>query len=93
MPNIHNFEGNEDFRWCLVRYLHLADHHQIRTRTNDKLFEDELDFEDISIKMKEIQKTEKKGYIGISVFSYENKLKYPSYVSKNTFKNMLIYYY
>ena len=54
----------------------------------ENFFGDELDFEDkqFPIKIKDIHKTEKNNFIGISVFGYENKEKYSPYVSKNTFK-------
>ena len=39
-------------KWSLVRYLHLADHHPARIRKTDKLFGDELDFEDITSPVK-----------------------------------------
>ena len=46
--------------------------------------EGELDFEDIKrpAKIRDINKTEKKNCISISAFDYENKQKYPKYVSK-----------
>ena len=37
-------------------------------------------------KVRDIHKTEKKNCISISIFDYENKQKYPNYVSRNTFK-------
>ena len=37
-------------------------------------------------KIRDIHKTEKKNCISISIFDYENKQKYPNYVSRNTFK-------
>ena len=53
----------------------------------DKLFGDELDFEDIkfAVKIKDIHKIEKKNSISISVFGYENKVKYQIYMSKKCF--------
>ena len=47
-----------------------------------------LDFKDIKfiVKVRDILKTEKNNSIGISVFGYESKEKYPIYVSNNTFK-------
>ena len=68
---------------CLVRYLHPADHVQRRLRKVNKDFARELAFKDI--KFPGIIR-EKKNYISISVFGYENGGKYPIYVSKNTFK-------
>ena len=43
-----------------------------------------LDFKDIHIpvKIRDIHKIENKNSIGINVFGYENKEKYPLYVTK-----------
>ena len=43
-----------------------------------------LDFKDIHspVKIRDIHKIENKNSIGISVFGYENKEKYPLYVTK-----------
>ena len=38
------------------------------------------------VKVRDFLKTEKNNSIGISVFDYENKEKYPTDVSNNTFK-------
>ena len=43
--NIQNVDDNECFKWCLVRYLHPADHYPTRIRKTDKLFGDELDLD------------------------------------------------
>ena len=84
--NIRNIKDNECFKWCLVRYL--------RIRKVDRLSGDETNFIYIKflVKIKDIQKVKKrKNSISISVFGYENKKKYPIYVSKNVLKkNMLI---
>ena len=55
-----------------------ADHHPVRIRKVDRLFGDELDIEDVkfAVKIKDIHKIEKKNSISISVFVYENKVKY-----------------
>ena len=47
---------------CLVRYLHSSDHNPARIRKIDKLFGDELQFENIRfpVKIKNIHKIEKK---------------------------------
>ena len=68
----------------MVRYLHPADDHLARTTKADKDFARELDFKDIKllVKIRHIHKIEEKNFIAISVFSYENKEKYPIYVSK-----------
>ena len=85
MINIQNIDDNECFKWCLVRYLNPANHHPARITKFDKDFAKKLDFEDIKfpIKISDIYKIgKKKNSIGISVFGYENKEKYPIYVSK-----------
>ena len=50
----------------------------------DKDFSKSLDFKDIKfpVKVRDINKIEKKNSIGISAFGYENKDKHPIYVSK-----------
>ena len=82
--NIHNINDNKCFKWCLVRYLYPADHNPRRISKADKNFAKRLDFKDIKtpVKIRDIHKIEKKNSIGISVFGYENKEKYPIYVSK-----------
>ena len=66
-----------------VQSLHPAYHNPRRIARADRLSRDELDFEDIKfpVKIKDTHKIEKKNSIGISVFSYENKESYPTYVS------------
>ena len=39
MINIHNIDDNECGKWCLVRYLYLADHNLKRITKADKDFE------------------------------------------------------
>ena len=62
----------------MVRHLHPADHSPRRITKADKDFAKELDFKENST--------------DISIFGYENKVKYSIYVSKKCEKNMLIYY-
>ena len=85
MINIQNTDDNECFTWCLVKYLNPADHHPTRITKADKDFAKKPDFKDIKfpVKARDIHKIEKKRKsVGISVFGYENKVKYPIYVSK-----------
>ena len=74
--------------------MHPEDHHRARITKLDKDFARDLDFKDIYFQLKlGILKTEKKSSIAISVFGYENKEKYPIYVSKkNAVKKIVIYY-
>ena len=83
-----NFNDNECFKWCLVRYLDPEDRHSARIRKINKLFGDELDFEDIPfpVKISDVHKIGKTISICTGVFHYERKGKYPRYVSRNTFK-------
>ena len=75
------------FKWCLVRYLHSSDHNPARIRKIDKLFGDELQFENIRfpVKIKNIHKIERKkkknNSFGISVFSYERAKKSVHFIS------------
>ena len=43
--NIKNISDDECLNWCLVRYLHLADHHPAIIRKVDKDFAGDLDFQ------------------------------------------------
>ena len=99
MINIQNIRDKKCFKRCLVRYLHHAHHHPARIRKADKDFAKKLDFKDIKfpvkIPVKTFKKLKKKNSITISVFGYENKKKYPIYVSRKCCekkKDILIYY-
>ena len=84
MINNQNIDDNQCFKWCIVRYVHPADHDPRRITKADKDFAKKLDFKDIKfpVKIRDIHKIEEKYSIGISVFGYENKEKYPICVSK-----------
>ena len=81
MINIQSTGDNECF---IVTYLNPADRNPARIAKADKEFSKGHDFKDINfpVKIRDIYKTEKKNFIGISVFGYENKEKHPVYVSK-----------
>ena len=68
----------------MVRYLNPVNHHPARVTKAGKDFAKRLYFKDIKfpVKIRDIHKIEKNNSIGISVFGYENKEKYPIYVSK-----------
>ena len=85
--NIQNTDDNEWFKWCLVRYLNPANHHLARITNTDKEFAKTLDFKDTKfpVKIIDIQKIDKKkNSLGINVCGYDNKEKYPIYVSKQS---------
>ena len=95
MINIQNNYNNECFKWSLVRYLYPEDHNPARITKADKDFARVLYLKDIRfpVKIRDIYKIEKTNSIETSVFGYENKEKYPIYVSKKRYeKNRLIYF-
>ena len=71
-------------KWCLVIYLHPADHNRRQVTKPNKDFAKEFDFKDIKfpVKFREIHKIDKKNFIDISISGYEDKKKYPIYVTK-----------
>ena len=77
MINIQNIDDNEWFKWCLVRYLNFADHHQARITKVDQAFSKILYFKYITFPFKvgNIHKIEEKrnNSTCIRVFGYENK--------------------
>ena len=50
--NIQNVNDNECFKWCLVWYLHPADHHSTKLRRAEKYFAREFDFKNIKFAIK-----------------------------------------
>ena len=89
MINIqYSDDDNECFKWCLVKYVHSADHNPRRTTKVDKdVAKKTLDFKDIKfpVKIRDIPKIEKNYSVGVCVFGYENKEQYPVFVSKTYF--------
>ena len=68
----------------MVRNLNPADRNTASIRKADKDFAKIHDFKDIDLpgKTRDIHKTEEKNSIRTSIFGYENKVKYPVYISK-----------
>ena len=95
MINIQNTDGNECFKWSIVKYLNPTDHNPRWITKTDKDFSKKFDSKDIKfpVKLRDISQIEKSNSISIRVFSYGNKEKHSIYVSKNVVKkNMLIFY-
>lgn len=67
----------------MVRYLHSADHIPRRIR--------KVDFKDITYPEKKriFTKVKKKSCIGISLFGYDNKQKYPVYVLRKALERLM----
>ena len=76
--SIQKIDDNECFKWCLFRYLYPVDRLPARIRNIEKLFRDELGFEDIKLlryfqsKLTLFIKLNKNNSFGICVFGYEN---------------------
>ena len=76
------------------RRLNMANLHPARITKAEKHFAKKLDFKDIRfpVKIRDIRKIKKKkNSIDISVFDYENKEKYPIYVSKKCCEEKHVY--
>ena len=78
------------FRWCLVRYLHPADH-------KSKVYKDfsrALDFKDIkiSVKIRDIHKIEKRTVLTLVFLDMKARKNIQSKCQKIFSKDMLIYY-
>ena len=86
--NIENVDDNECFKWLLVGHLNPTDLDPPRLTKADKDFVKTLNFKNINfpVKIRDIHKIVNKNFIGISVFGYESKEKYPIYVSKKCCK-------
>ena len=69
-------------------YLHPAEDNLRKITKADKDFAKKHDFEDIKSqsKLETFTKLQKMFFINISIFRYENKEKYPIYVSKKCFE-------
>ena len=92
--NIKNSD-NECFRWCHIRHLNPQDKDPQRIKKSDKAFIENLDYSAIEfpVTTKQYNKIEQQNEININVFGYEEKQKYPIYVSKEKYKdhiNMLL---
>ena len=95
MINIQKINDNECLKWCIVRYLHPADHHAVRIRKIDEILTDELYFEDIKspVKIKNIRKIKKRTLSALVFLVIKTRKNIQSIYQKSVIKrNMLIYY-
>ena len=88
--NIKN-NDNKCFLWRHVRHLNPLKIHPERITKADKNMISDLNYEGIKfpVSKKDYCKIERKNNICINVFSYENDLTYPVYVSNEKFKNCM----
>ena len=80
-------KDNECFRWCHIRHLNPQDKDPQRIKKTDKQCIEKLDYSSIEfpVTVKQINKIEKQNNICINLFGYEEKQKFPIYISKEKF--------
>ena len=88
--NIKN-NDNKCFLWFHIRHLNPLKIHPERITKADKNMVNNLDYESIKfpVSKRDYCKIEQKNDICINVFSYENDLTYPVYVSDQKFENCM----
>ena len=88
--NLKN-NDNECFIWCHIRDLNVQDKDQQRIKKSEKRMVEQLNYQGIELPVaaKQHNKIEKRNYISINVFGYENKQFYPIYLSKETNQDVL----
>ena len=81
--NIRN-NYNKCFLWCHVRHLNPINDHSTRIKKEDEKITDTLNYANINfpVSAKDYDKIEDKNDICINVFSYEDKVVCPIYISK-----------
>ena len=84
--NLQN-KDNECFRWCHIRHLNPQEKDPQRIKKTDKTFISQLDYSSIKfpVTIKQINKIEKQNNICINLFGYEEKQKFPIFISKEKF--------
>lgn len=83
---------NECFRWCHIRHLNPREKNPQRIRKLDKTFVDKLDYSGIEfpVTVKHFNfKIEKQNSINVNVFGFEEKQRFPIYVSKEKYEDCL----
>ena len=93
MKGLINVKKNDNkcFLWCHVRHLNALKMYPERIMKVDKNMVNDLDYEGIKfpVSKKDCCKIEQKNYIFINLFSHENDLTYPVYVSNQKFENCI----
>ena len=86
--NLQN-KDNECFRWCHIRHLNPQDKDPQRIKKTDKQYIEKLDYSSIEfpVTVKQINKIEKQSNICINLFGYEEKQKFPIYISKEKYQD------
>ena len=86
--NIKN-KDNKCFLWCHVRHLNLVDKNSSRISKKDRRIADSLDYSNVHfpVSRKDYSKIEDKNSININVFSYDDNVIHPIYISDEKFNN------
>ena len=91
MKGLFNIKYNDNkcFLWCHVRHLNLVDKNSSRISKIDKKIADTLHYSDINfpVSKKYYSKIEDKNSININVFSYDDSVIHPIYISNKNFNN------
>ena len=84
--NLRN-KDNKCFMWCHVRHLNPVSDNASRIKRVDKKIASALDYDGVEfpVKVKDVGAIEDKNKICINVFSYEDKIVCPVYVSKKKY--------
>ena len=82
---------NECFRWCHIRHLLPQNENPQRIKECDKKYVEKLDYSGIEfpVSVKQYNKIEKQNNIRVNVFGYEERQRYPIYVSNERFDSCL----
>jgi len=88
--NLQN-KDNECFRWCHIRHLNPQEKYPQRVKKNDREYIKHLDYSnaEFPVKINDYNKIEKQNNININAFGYEDKQKFPIYISKEKFDDHL----
>ena len=93
MTGLINLRNKDDkcFLWCHARHLNPVSDHASRIKRVDKKIADTLDYDDIKfpVKVKNVGVIEDKNEICINVFSYEEKIVCPVYVSRKEYDDCM----
>ena len=88
--NIQN-DDNKCFLWCHVRHLNCEGKDLWRINEKDKKIAESLNYDGIELPVskKDYNKIEVMNKVNINVFSYEDKIIYPVYLSDQSFNDVL----
>ena len=93
MKGLINIINNDSkcFLWCRVTYLNCKGKNSFRITKKDKKISKSLNYNGIGFPVykKDYKKIEVMNKIHTNVFSYEDKIIYPVYLSDKSFDNVL----